>query len=633
MLDLGIITVKESKAHRSRGSIGPHPIALTAVLTLTFLAYCASLGYYFVDDDRPQIVTNTTLRAWHFVPRYFTGHVWATIAPRSVGNYYRPLFLLWLRLNYAIFRLQPWGWHLTTVLAHLGVTLLVYFLAARILDDRPTAVVTAGIFGLHPVHIEAVAWVSGVTEPVLGLLLMGSVLCYLNTLEGRSRRGAWLVASLFLYVAALFDKETAVVLPALIFAYEWAFTPRMVNEVAGRALGQRIRTSVRAVAPYIVLTPLYLIPRALALKGLSVTLTPLRLSTIVYTWPSLLCFYFRLLVWPLGLAHWYDVGYVSHPDLVNFVLPTLALVSAGGLMWLWATRASGSALLGPNRSLARVIRFATAWLLIPIIPLLNLRFLPRDGFAHDRYLYLPSVGFALLAALALRGVSIGRAQWLGLPAAQVVLTCALVLLLAVATTAQSLNWSDDLVLSYQGLRAHPESHAFKASVASALAERGAYGDAVRIYRELLAADPNDELVNYNLGFVHYRLHNLDAAEQYLRKAVALNGESPESLMYLGLTELRKGKVDDAEELIHRAVKLNPNAPGVHFARGIALKLQGDLKSAREEFTQELALDPGEQSAKEQIAEIDRNLRTTQGAETPAHTPSKHILSTPSDPEG
>jgi 4-amino-4-deoxy-L-arabinose transferase-like glycosyltransferase len=137
---------------------------IAVVLALTFAVYIPTLRYQFVHDDRGQIVENPAVHSWRAVPTYFTAQVWAGVMPEEVGNYYRPLFLLWLRINDVVFGNHAWGWHLTTILAHVLTTLLVYLLAWRLGIDRDVALLAALIFGLHPAHIEAVAWILGVTE-------------------------------------------------------------------------------------------------------------------------------------------------------------------------------------------------------------------------------------------------------------------------------------------------------------------------------------------------------------------------------------------------------------------------------------------------------------------------------------
>ena len=158
--------------------------AETLVCAIAFLAYVPTLGFQFVYDDKPQILQNPAIRAWHYLPNYFTSHVWAELYPHVGGDYYRPVFLLWFRLNHAMFGVNPEGWHLTTVLCHVAATWLVFRLVRRLAASPWIAFSAATLFALHPVHIESVAWVSGVTDPLLAIFLLGSFLAYLQFREG-----------------------------------------------------------------------------------------------------------------------------------------------------------------------------------------------------------------------------------------------------------------------------------------------------------------------------------------------------------------------------------------------------------------------------------------------------------------
>ena len=167
------------------------------VCALTFLTYLGTLRFQFVHDDRGQIVGNPAVHSWRAVPGYFSAHVWAAIAPANfIGNDYRPLFLLWLRINDAVFGAHAAGWHFTTVAAHVAATYGVILLAHRVFREWTTALFSGAIFGLHPVHIEAVAWISGVPEPLLAALMIPAYLCWLRFREAGDHRGRWLMASL-----------------------------------------------------------------------------------------------------------------------------------------------------------------------------------------------------------------------------------------------------------------------------------------------------------------------------------------------------------------------------------------------------------------------------------------------------
>ena len=124
----------------------------------------------------------------------FVEHVWSQFSGQP-GNYYRPLFEFWLVINYSLFGLNPAWWHASTVAVHLLVVLMVYLLARRVTGDRLTAAIATVIYGLHPTHIETVAWVSGVTEPLLAVFVIGSFLSYARSRDAGTARAWWRAAS------------------------------------------------------------------------------------------------------------------------------------------------------------------------------------------------------------------------------------------------------------------------------------------------------------------------------------------------------------------------------------------------------------------------------------------------------
>lgn len=587
------------------------PLFLCAlVLGLTFAAYAGTLSFEFVHDDRGQIVDNPAIHSWAAIPGYFTAQVWAGVAPEDPGNYYRPLFLLWLRLNDAVWGLHPWGWHLTTVLAHLAVTLLVYFLALRVLKDPQYAAFAALLFGLHPVHIEGVAWISGVTEPLLALLLISSFLCYLKRRDEPAKAAAWMACSLGLYVLAMLEKETALVLGPIIFSYEYICsvetphrgvstisaagqeTPRRGVSTVG--IIQRVRRSLGAAVLYLVPVPFYLLARVHALKAFSHQMTSLPLSVVLYTWPSLLWFWVKHLVWPVGLSTFYDLPSVTHPNFWNFVLPAIAVaIVAAGLIW------------GALRS--REIAFACLWLVWPLVPILDIRVFVKNDFAHDRYLYLPSIGLAIIAAVALRRLRLGSGRVQGVPAAQIVVTSLVAILMMFGTAYQSLFFQNNMVFYEHNLLAAPNNIFPRTNLATLLGEAGQYQAAIGLYQEALQIDSDNWYANYNLGYTYYRVGKLPEAENYLEKAAAINPNKPDEFFYLGLTLLKIGHTEEAASAFRSALQIRPHGYGYHFALGLALKLQGNLQGALDEFKTEISNNPQHAPAREQIAETQAAL--------------------------
>jgi hypothetical protein len=150
---------------------------------------------------------------------------------------------------------------------------MVFYLTQRLTGDRATAAVASLLFGLHPSHIEAVAWVSGVSEPLLAIFFIGSFLCYLKYRDPDAGKGrGWLAAALALAALAVFAKETGIVLPLMIFAYELIFTARSAGrsgrgedsslpEEARLAIVRSFGKALVRSPPFVAVTVLYLIAR------------------------------------------------------------------------------------------------------------------------------------------------------------------------------------------------------------------------------------------------------------------------------------------------------------------------------------------------------------------------------------
>jgi len=582
-------------------------LALALILAGVFLAYLDTLWFQFVHDDRFQILGNTWLRSWKYLPRYFTADVWAFEHPVIRGTFYRPLFLLWFRLQYLAFGLDPWGWHLCTVLCHVGVTLLVYFTAARLLEDRLAALFATLIFGLHPAKAEAVAWVSGVAEPLFAIFLFASYLCYLKRRSAPARARTYRVASLALYVLACLSKETAVILPFIIFACEFLWSERAAP-VWWRAWIQRARGAFMFVAPYLALFAIYLVIRVLALRGFQHTKDPHSFLSMFLTWPSVLWFYIQHLIWPARLSPLYPLDFCNRLDVRNVLLPAIPVLIAGAGLTFWGKRSPKAAV-------------ATIWLVVPILPVLNLRAFMEGRLVQDRYLYLPSFGFAMLVALGMRHLKLGQGQLLGQPAVQVALAAVLAPALGASITEQTAYFANTNTFYTRASSMSGGGAGAKVDLAGMLGEQGRLDEALRIYREVWTDHPDSWTVNYNLGYACYFTGKLPEADHYLSRAVEIDANRPDAFFYLGLTKLKMGDINSAAANVERAISIRPDTDHYHFALGVIFKLQGDLPRALSEFHQEMDVDPNNTSARQQAEQIESAQAAGQQGTSPDSNPA------------
>ncbi len=588
------------------------------IMAATFLAYLDTLALGFVFDDHVLIVNNDSIRSWRYFPTYFTSHIWAFRYPHLLANYYRPLFLTWLRLNDAMFGLHAWGWHLTSALAHVAVTYLVYRLALWLLGEQWLAATAGLIFGLHPIHAEAVADVTSIQEPLSTLFTLAAILAIARSRETHQREGqsakaagfrtpsrGWNTLALVFASAALLCKESGMVLPILVMSYVWVYAGNGDGALSppGKSAKYvaRFGAAIGWSVPFWIIVLVYVPARIHALKGFTHVITPLTLRTEIFTIPSILLFYVRLLLWPVGLSCYYDTPYVSALTWSHFVMPAIVLVLLAAALCVWYFKTRQTDPRG-----ARAMELSLVWMVLTLVPVLNFRFLPDGEIAHDRYLYLPSVGFVILAAVALGQARNVIAKFLR-PALGIALATLLLVGMGLATARQNLFWADDLTLNSRAHAIAPNNAYAATSLAAAIAEKGMDGTAMSIYADTLARQPNFWRANVNLAYLDYAHGNYPDAAHYFARACSIDPTDGDEFLYLGMSLLRIGRLAEAENAVRTALLVRPQGRRYHLGLGLVLKAEGDLPQAKLEFGQELATDPENPQAKSLLAELSREM--------------------------
>jgi tetratricopeptide (TPR) repeat protein len=558
---------------------------VAAVLCITAVTYAGALRFGFVYDDDPQIRYNSFVKAWHFVPQYFVTSVWKQLYPTMPANYYRPMFFVWLRTNFAFFGLRPMGWHIAAVLLHVLVTWLVYLLVRKLTGRFTPAWLTALIFGVHPIHHEVVAWISGTTESLFAAAFLAAFLAYLNSLDGEETK--WMAVSALLYGLALLCKETAIVLPAMVFACAWiAGSPQDPLDLS--ELGKRFRRALTPVGYYIPVAAVYLIARMRILSGLGHAMSSASVSSWMMTLPSILIFYVKHWFFPVGLAGFYDMYYQTQLSLRGVVLPAFVLVAMALALWILRKP------LGVHDT-----AYALVWLVIPLLPALNSFVFSNGELVHDRYLYVPSIGASLLVALIIEKALAGEPAIFGQPSRVVAAALALTCVLGFCASWESSYWSDNFAMYARGHQVAPLSSTALNNLAGQLLVQKEYELAEPLLETGNQKFPEDGRFVYNLSRLRYINKQYEQSEKYAREAVRLDPGSGDSYVLLGQVLLKEGRAQEATDSIRRGVELNPDDETFHTSYGIVLKMNGDCAGANAQFDEALGLNPSDSVARQQ----------------------------------
>jgi tetratricopeptide (TPR) repeat protein len=547
------------------------------VILFTVAVYLPALENQFVVDDSDQIYYNQSRLNLQSIPQYFASDVWSYLTAQH-SNYYRPFFLVWLMINYQLLGLSPVLWHASAILVHVAATLLVYLLARRLLDDRMLAGLAALLFGVHPAHVESVAWVSGATEPLFAVPLLACLLLHMKARDGSGTARArwWRAGALLCAAAAIFSKETAAIVPVAVFACEWFF-----STAASRAV--RLRTAANAALPYLIPVAAYLPMRWHALRSFAPMPYHWRFWSCIQTFPLTLVFYLRHLLWPFPNSLFYPLEPVEGWSFRQLALPLAALGAAGLGLYRLAR--------GDGRRL-----FSVVLIILPILPVLDVHAFPKENFVHDRYLYLPVAGLCLLAVLALRQFRRGTAILL---AAGVVM--------GACTLRAGAIWRDEMALYRQAFAVAPDSPFSLESYGTELARHGQCAEGLVLMKRALAARLADEALYLNIAKCYKLLGEYDQAANYLHDLMVISPNSPAAFSVMAIFELSRNHLDAAETAIRRALQLRPAngapLPGYHMTLGLVLEGKGDWNHALAEYETEIRENPGATDAVDRAAAL------------------------------
>jgi protein O-mannosyl-transferase len=629
-------------------------ILLPLLGLVTFVVYSGSLTFDFVWDDWPQIVNSPIIRTWSNLPRAFTSDLWYHVARHQV--YYRPLFVAWSMLNYTLFGLRPWGWHLGAILLHVGAVVAVFWLARQLRLDYWTAALTALIFALHPIHIEPVAWVSAASDTMVTIFVALAFGSFLQSRDPDERKKTvWWIGSLALLACALLTKEMAIVFAALIAVYAWLNPEERKSSSWKRVLG-----AVKEAAPYALVTLCYLLLRRHALLQSSGQLNSnYGLMDVVRTLPLVLAVYLRQLLVPVGITGLYYTPYVTGAIFSQVLVPGVMLAAALVGLWSWNRREGNS-----------IVAFAGLWLLFGLSPALYLLNFSNGDFVRDRYVYLPSIGFAILAAIGLRRVpSIKRWNARAVQCCAVLVMCVGYLVLSVE---QQVYWANDRMILLRGeslypknpytmtglakeysaggandraielaeavVKDHPDygygpltlaeiyihagrfedgrrwldrvnpdyanSEVGMAGLAGLYGQMGDYHRAFALCSEILQKEPNLYSALYNCGNIQLLAGQYANAQELLSRAVRLVPEQAAPKHFLGRALLQDGRSAEAQPYLLQAVVMDPKVWDYHYWLAASLESGGNLPGARSEYAQALRLNPDSKEAKTRLAALE-----------------------------
>ncbi|MGH7770595.1 MAG: tetratricopeptide repeat protein [Candidatus Binatia bacterium] len=563
------------------------------VVLLALAAFFPALWNGFVDwDDTKTLVENQNYRGlgwtqlrWMF-STFYMGH-------------YQPLSWATFGWDYLLGGLEPFGYHLTSLLLHAANAAIFYFVTLHLLAVSQGGPVSSGdvrlrfaagfgalLFAVHPLRVESVAWATERRDVLSGLFFLLTIFFYFKaaaiSMETTARR-RWLGAAMIVYLLSLLSKASGIVLPAVLLILD-VYPLRRLGGGPGKWLGPAARRILLEKVPFVVLAAAFGVTALLAqegagaLKAVERYNVGSRLAQALYG----LAFYLWKSVLPLGLSPLYELPVEFNPLDWPFLLSALVVLAISAVLYFF--RRAWPA------GLAVWIYYAVV--LFPVLGTAQ----SGPQLVADRYSYLSCLGVAVLGAAALdyfwRDAAGGNARggkFIFAPA----LAGAVVLVLGVLTWRQTQVWRDSESLWRHALAVGRASSTVHYNLAYALQKRDRFPEAVEHYRKSLQFNPLVADAHYYLADALTMQGSLREAMEHYNEAIKINPDFWGAHFNLAIVLERQGKVGEAIGHYRRAVDINPADVTAHNNLAVILARQGEFDDAFEHFRYSLKLDPAQ----------------------------------------
>jgi len=571
---------------------------LVAVMLLAgALAYANGMTGAFVWDDRSVVVENTRAHGLSHLPELL-GFGDARFGFRMMRD-------LSYALDYTVGGLNPLVYHLSNLLYHLLTVFLVWALARRLGFGGAAAFWAGLLFAVHPAHTDAVTYISGRRDVLSTAFYLGSVLAFARYRDGN--RPGWLAGAAALGALGAMAKEMAATLPLAWVLYDaWRL-----------AEGGRITAGARAaLARHWRLYGLGALAAAAFLayeifgQGLTLHEGPIgdRWGVHAMTMTVILAHALKMLLFPVKLLIDYQHYFVpvAGPGEARFLVAAAVLAVAVAAAWRFLAR-------------RRAAAFAAHWVWITYLPVMQI--IPHPERFAEHYLYLPSVGAALLAGAGIAGLA-ARPGAAG--RAAVALGAAAMVVLGARTVERNRDFAGEIPVFEAEYKLNPRAARVWNNLALAYAEAGERERGIDLLQDVLpksrdpmlvinltallgeegrwrealpwlmdayGRDPADPRVLEKLGEAFYRMGQMQDARRAWEELLAVRPGSVAAFMGLANVARSEGNPREAADYYRAVTVRTPDAVGAWNGLGVALQAQGDRAGARDAFRRVLELDP------------------------------------------
>jgi Flp pilus assembly protein TadD len=571
--------IRQFGAVELEGGRKPIKLIVLCFLMSVFITilYFNSLGNQFTNWDDGMIYENPQIRNldWAGIKKIFT------FVPRKT---YQPIRVLSYAIDYRIWKLNPLGYHITSIFFYILTCIIVYFtlrlLSAKLRkasspnSHKRIAIFGALLFAAHPVHVEAVTWLAARKEVLQGFFFFLAFYSYLKGREEEaSKKTVYLSIALFSFLLAVLSKNSAVVFPGAIILYELTKgRKRLASFIREHWVFIAAALVVSGIFTYIMMKVMFEAGGIKPYRGFGIG------SNI------LVCLYvflesIRLMIFTIN----YSAAYSFSVSMPVFALKNIILI-------LVTFTVFAISVLSLRRT--KVIFFSFFFFVITLFPYLNI--FPISTLKADRYVFIASFSYVFLAGIGfdrLYGYQHKKFSEGFFKLISVVLFLFLLAGYSFMTIQQNTLWENSYTLWSDAVEKHPESSTANAMVGVVYMESAMDQDAIRHLEKAVRLLPKDYLSRNNLGIIYGRNGEPEKALKELMTAIQLRPDNDTIKINLSAFYQRQKEFKKAEEVLKYLLSKSPQSAQLHYRLGLIYKDAGDDGAAVSEILKSMELAP------------------------------------------
>lgn len=551
--------------------------------------YLNSLGNAFTNWDDSMIYANPQIRS-------LDGENIRSIFTLREGATYQPIRLISYAIDYYFWKLDPIGYHLTNILFYVLMCIMVFLtlrsLSAHLREDASSeshervALFGALLFAVHPVHVEAVTWLTARKEVLQGFFFFLGFYLYL---KGREKAGInkfiYLALVLLTILCAILSKPSAVIFPGVIVVYEIARRKeKMLDFIKGHRTFLILSLMMSGLFAFIVV-------KVMAEAG---GIKPYYGDSFSKNY--LVCTYvflrsIKLLIATLNYSAAYSF-FIPLPvfriENIIAILATYFLIGFSLFSLRWT----------------KVIFFAFLFFFISILPYLNI--LPISTLLADRYVFIASFSYAFLLGLLYDRLYSFRYRRFSEGFFRLLAISLLLLILmgySFMTVQRNKMWENSYTLWADAVAKHPNSHVANALMGVTYMELGMDEEAIEHLEKAVRIFPRDYLSRNNLGILYGRKGESEKALRELMTAIVVKPDNDAPRINLAVFYVRQREYQKAEEILKYLLSKSPQNANLHYRLGLVYRDAGQYEAAISEMLKAMELAPNIINMYEELGNI------------------------------